>query len=143
MGRFASTASLYEQLRPPYPPEFFRSVAETLTLSKRDALIDLGTGPGLLALGFAPYVGRIVGVDPEPSMLAAAQEAAARAGQDFTLIEGKAEESTRGHRPVRNCHDRARVTLDGTRRDAEVARTNGRRGRRDPHLRVVRCRGRA
>jgi SAM-dependent methyltransferase len=91
MGRFASTASLYEQLRPPYPPEFFRSVAETLALSKRDALIDLGTGPGLLALGFAPYVGRIVGVDPERSMLAAAQEAAARAGQDFTLIEGKAE----------------------------------------------------
>ena len=92
MGRFATTASLYEQLRPPYPPEFFRSIAETLTLSKRHALIDLGTGPGLLALGFAPYVGRIAGVDPEPSMIAAAREAAARAGQDVMLIEGKAED---------------------------------------------------
>jgi SAM-dependent methyltransferase len=91
MGRFASTVALYEELRPPYPPEFFRTVAERLKLSKQHALIDLGTGPGLLALGFAPYVGRIVGVDPEPGMLAAAREAAARASQDLTLIEGKAE----------------------------------------------------
>ena len=91
MGRFASTASLYEHLRPPYPSEFFRSVAQKLGLSKRCALIDLGTGPGLLALGFAPYVGRIVGVDPEPAMLEAARGAAVSAGRDLTLIEGKAE----------------------------------------------------
>ncbi|KJC46977.1 methylase [Bradyrhizobium sp. LTSP849] len=91
MGRFASTASLYEHLRPPYPSEFFRSVAQKLGLSKRCGLIDLGTGPGLLALGFAPYVGRIVGVDPEPAMLEAARRAAANAGHALTLIEGKAE----------------------------------------------------
>jgi SAM-dependent methyltransferase len=91
MGRFASTVALYEELRPPYPRKFFRVVAERLKLSKQHALIDLGTGPGLLALGFAPYVGRIVGVDPEPGMLAAAREAAARSGHDFALIEGRAE----------------------------------------------------
>jgi SAM-dependent methyltransferase len=91
MGRFASTALFYEELRPPYPPEFFREVARQLKLSRHHALIDLGTGPGLLALGFAPYVGRITGVDPEPEMLAAANEAAARARADLKLIEGKAE----------------------------------------------------
>jgi SAM-dependent methyltransferase len=91
MGRFATTAALYEELRPPYPAEFFRSVAERLHLSRQSALIDLGTGPGVLALGFASYVGRIVGVDPEPEMLAAAERAAVRAGQALTLIEGKAE----------------------------------------------------
>lgn len=91
MGRFASTASLYEHLRPPYPPEFFRSVAQRLGLSRRCGLIDLGTGPGVLALGFAPYVGRIVGVDPEPAMLDAARGAAARAGHTLALIEAKAE----------------------------------------------------
>ncbi|OKO85231.1 methylase [Bradyrhizobium sp. NAS80.1] len=91
MGRFASIASLYEHLRPPYPPEFFRSVAQRLSLCERNALIDLGTGPGLLALGFAGYVGRIVGVDPEPAMLEAARRAAASAGHALTLIEGKAE----------------------------------------------------
>jgi SAM-dependent methyltransferase len=91
MGRFASTASTYEHLRPPYPDAFFRSVAQKLGLSERCALIDLGTGPGLLALGFAPYVGRIVGVDPEAAMIEAARQAAARAGQKLALIEGKAE----------------------------------------------------
>ncbi|HLG80544.1 MAG TPA: class I SAM-dependent methyltransferase [Bradyrhizobium sp.] len=91
MGRFASTVGLYEALRPPYPPAFFRNVAEQLKLSRHHALIDLGTGPGLLALGFAPHVGRLVGVDPEPGMLAAAREGAARAGVDLTLIEGKVE----------------------------------------------------
>ncbi|MCP3406290.1 class I SAM-dependent methyltransferase [Bradyrhizobium sp. CCGB01] len=91
MGRFASTASLYEHLRPPYPSEFFRSVAQKLGLSAHHTLIDLGTGPGLLALGFAGYVGRVVGVDPEPAMLDAARAAAASAGQALTLIEGKAE----------------------------------------------------
>ena len=93
MGRFATTASSsMKHLRPPYPPEFFRSGRGDADAAKRHALIDLGTGPGLLALGFAPYVGRVVGVDPEPLMIAAAREAAARAGQDFALIEGKAED---------------------------------------------------
>jgi SAM-dependent methyltransferase len=91
MGRFATTVPLYEQFRTPYPAAFFHTVAERLGFSKAHALIDLGTGPGLLALGFAPYVGRLVGVDPEPAMLAAAREAAARRAVDFTLIEGRAE----------------------------------------------------
>jgi SAM-dependent methyltransferase len=92
MGRFATTAEFYEQYRPPYPAEFFRAVAEKLKLGKSHALIDLGTGPGVLALGFAPCVGRVVGVDPEPAMLAAARAAAARAGTGITFIEGKAED---------------------------------------------------
>ena len=91
MGRFATTAALYAQFRPPYPPEFFRAVAQRLRLGKQHALIDLGTGPGLIALGFAPYVGRIVGVDPEPAMLEVAGRAAACAGQEFALIESAAE----------------------------------------------------
>jgi hypothetical protein len=54
MGRFATTVPLYGELRPPYPAEFFRNVAQRLRLRNEHALIDLGTGPGLLALGFAP-----------------------------------------------------------------------------------------
>ena len=92
MGRFATTAEFYEQYRPPYPAEFFRAVAEKLTLDKRHALIDLGTGPGVLAFGFAPSVGRLIGVDPEPAMLAAARAAAARTDAEVTFIEGRAED---------------------------------------------------
>ena len=57
-------------------------------------MLDLGTGPGLLALGFAPHVGRVVGVDVEPAMLEIAREAAVRAGHDLTLIESPAEQMT-------------------------------------------------
>ena len=92
MGRFATTAILYEQFRPPYPPAFFKEVAEHLELKKGQALIDLGTGPAPLALGFAQYVGRVVAVDPEPSMLDAARAAIRRAGQEITLVQSTAED---------------------------------------------------
>lgn len=92
MGRFATTVALYEELRPPYPVEFFRNAAQRLSLGKQHALVDLGTGPGLLALGFAPHVGRVVGVDPEPAMIAAARNAAVRASQALVLIESRAED---------------------------------------------------
>jgi SAM-dependent methyltransferase len=91
MGRFETTVPLYAELRPPYPAEFFRTVAGKLGFSRQDALIDLGTGPGLLALGFAPYVGRVTGVDLEPEMLAVARQATEQQRRAFTLIEGKAE----------------------------------------------------
>ncbi len=92
MGRFASTAELYEQYRPAYPPEFFRAVAQKLNLSQQQTVLDIGTGPGLLALGFAAYAGRVTAIDPEPAMLAAARRAMARAGQTVHLIEGRAED---------------------------------------------------
>jgi len=92
MGRFETTAQTYAAHREPYPPAFFSAVAKALNLTGREALIDLGTGPGLLALGFAPYVGRIVGIDPEPAMIAEARRAAATAKVKFPVIDGCAED---------------------------------------------------
>lgn len=57
-------------------------------------MIDLGTGPGLLVLGFAPYVGRVIGVDPEPLMVVEARRAAAAAKTDWPVIEARAEDLT-------------------------------------------------
>jgi SAM-dependent methyltransferase len=92
MGRFDTTAAAYTARREPYPPAFFAQAAKVLGLTGREALIDLGTGPGLLALGFAPYVARIVGVDPEPAMVAQARKAATAAGADFPVHLGRAED---------------------------------------------------
>jgi ubiquinone/menaquinone biosynthesis C-methylase UbiE len=91
MGRFETTAPLYAAHREPYPAAFFAEVAKTLALDGHEAMIDLGTGPGLLAFGFAPYVGSVVGVDPEPAMIAEAQQAALSQKIALTLIEGRAE----------------------------------------------------
>ena len=92
MGRFASTVAYYERSRPPYGSLFFEEVARRLAFRGTERLLDLGTGPGILALGFAPWVGELVGVDPEPAMLVAARSAADRAGVPLRLIEGPAED---------------------------------------------------
>jgi len=92
MGRFASTVPFYARFREPYPPEFFSTVAERLALAPDTKLLDAGCGPGLLAIGFAPYVGHCTGVDPEPDMIRAARAAADAAGVQLQLIEGRLED---------------------------------------------------
>ncbi len=91
MSRFASTVDFYERFRAPYPVAFFEKVASSLSITPDKSLIDLGTGPGLLALGFAPYARTITAVDPEPAMLALARQASVRAARPITFIEGTVE----------------------------------------------------
>ena len=93
MGRFASTVAYYESARPAYAPAFFAAAARELELRGDERLLDVGTGPGLLAIGFAPYCAEVVGLDPEPDMLAAARDAAQRAGVRLSLIEGRVEDA--------------------------------------------------
>src|SRR5450631_1023600 len=92
MGRFASTVEFYARYREPYPPEFFQKVAEQIGLRGDESLLDVGCGPGMLAIGFAPFVESCTGLDPEPGMIAAAKDAAAQAGVALSLIEGRIEE---------------------------------------------------
>ena len=93
MGRFASTIPYYSRYREPYPAVFFSTVAERLALRGGERLLDVGCGPGLLAIGFAPFVDSCTGVDPEPGMLAAARTAAAAAGVKLDLVEARIEDA--------------------------------------------------
>lgn len=92
MGRFETTAETYERFREPYPAAFFAKVAERLGLEGNERLIDLGTGPGILALGFAPFMGSVLGVDPETEMIGVARANAAEAGVTLPLIQGRTED---------------------------------------------------
>ncbi|HET7206086.1 MAG TPA: class I SAM-dependent methyltransferase [Terriglobales bacterium] len=94
MGRFASTIPFYTRYREPYPPAFFDKIASELPLSGKERLLDVACGPGLLALGLAPFVSSCTGLDPEPAMLTEAGNAAKRAGVHLKPIEGKLEEFT-------------------------------------------------
>jgi SAM-dependent methyltransferase len=80
MGRFAFTVEFYTRYREPYSEQFFRTVAERLGLKGNEALLDVGCGPGPLAIGFAPFVASCTGLDPEPAMIEAARAAAAQTG---------------------------------------------------------------
>ncbi len=92
MGRFDSTVPFYARYREPYPASFFREVARREGLQGTERLIDIGCGPGSLAIGFAPYVKSCVGVDVETEMLEAARVEAARAGVHVDLIQARIED---------------------------------------------------
>ena len=92
MGRFDSTVPFYARFREPYPASFFREMARREELHGVERLIDIGCGPGSLAIGFAPYVHECVGVDVETEMLAAARLEAARSGVHVELIQARIED---------------------------------------------------
>ncbi len=91
--RFQGAAQHYHA-RPPYAPRLFRWLAEECALGPDDRLLDLGCGPGVIAIGMAPYVGAAVGVDPEPEMLRRARAAAEAAGLNdkVTFVEGSSND---------------------------------------------------
>ena len=96
MGRFNSTVPYYARYREPYPAGFFHEVARRRGLDQAKRLIDIGCGPGSLAIGFAPYVQSCVAVDIETEMLAAARLEAARAGVHLELIQAPIEDLPSG-----------------------------------------------
>jgi SAM-dependent methyltransferase len=86
--RFRSAAGHYRKGRPAYAPALFDRVAERVGLNRDHAVLDLGCGPGQLAMGFARFAGAVTAIDPEPEMLRIAAADAAEAGITIRFIEG-------------------------------------------------------
>ncbi|MDO9711491.1 class I SAM-dependent methyltransferase [Paracraurococcus lichenis] len=91
-GRFRDLADVYAAGRPTYPPLLARRVATLVGLDGRQDVLDLGTGPGFLALDFHPYARRVTGIDPEPEMLRVARAAAAAAAARIDFVEGSSND---------------------------------------------------
>ena len=86
--RFESAVPYYERYRLGYPERLIGRVVALLGLKAQDPVLDLGSGPGSLAVPFARKGLRVTAADPEPRMLAAAGEAAAAAGVALRLWQG-------------------------------------------------------
>jgi len=78
---FAATAAYYH-FRAPYAPAAIDFLAETFALDATARVLDLGCGPGTLAVPLAALAGEIIAVDPELRMLDAGRAAAQAAGRD-------------------------------------------------------------
>jgi SAM-dependent methyltransferase len=94
---FAGAARYYERGRPPYAPGLADAFARNLALDGRGRLLDVGCGPGTVALRLAALVEAVVGLDPDPEMLACASQAAAERGIiNATWVRQRAEDLPAG-----------------------------------------------
>jgi ubiquinone/menaquinone biosynthesis C-methylase UbiE len=100
-SRFQSTVPFYSRYRLAYPPRLLERVIELTGLEAGDPVLDLGAGPGLLAIPFAAAGMRVTAADPEPVMLQAAEEAARAAGVRLTLWPGGSDDLEPGMGPYR------------------------------------------
>jgi SAM-dependent methyltransferase len=91
-NRFSSAADYYDRFRVPYDPAVIDWVARNVELGPRSAVLDLGCGPGTLAVPFAALAGSVTALDPEPAMLAAASAKADAAGRTITFVEGSSND---------------------------------------------------
>jgi SAM-dependent methyltransferase len=83
----------YARGRPPYSRELRERLQAELALDGAGRLLDVGCGPGTLALELAPCVREAVGLDPDAEMLAEAARLAAELGvANARWVRGLAEE---------------------------------------------------
>ncbi|HEY2068532.1 MAG TPA: class I SAM-dependent methyltransferase [Rhizomicrobium sp.] len=99
--RFQTTVPFYSRYRLNYPAALVDRVIGLLSLKPGDAVLDLGTGPGLLAILFARAGMRVTAIDPEPNMLEAAREAARDAGVAVDFRQGSSFDMPAGIGPFK------------------------------------------
>jgi len=88
---FGRTVADYERFRPGFPDSFFDRLTALDWIAPGRRVLDLGTGTGTLALGFAERGLDATGLDISPELLAAACETATSRGLAARFVEGSAE----------------------------------------------------
>lgn len=90
---YRGSAEHYAIGRPPYSAELRSTLVHELVLDGSGRLLDVGCGPGVVALELAPAFAEVVGVDPDPDMLRVAASLAAGTGiTNARWVEAVAED---------------------------------------------------
>ncbi|MDG4863459.1 class I SAM-dependent methyltransferase [Streptomyces sp. T-3] len=91
---FAGSAGHYRRGRIPYAPGLADVIAKALELDGQGRLLDVGCGPGTVALILADEFREIVGVDPDEGMIAEARLDAVEqgVGDKARWVRARAEE---------------------------------------------------
>jgi ubiquinone/menaquinone biosynthesis C-methylase UbiE len=90
---YRGTAWYYSRFRPPYPEALASVLRDTFGLDGSGRLLDLGCGPGPVAIRLANLFERVVALDPEPEMLIEGRAAAERAGvSNIEWLRGGSED---------------------------------------------------
>jgi 2-polyprenyl-3-methyl-5-hydroxy-6-metoxy-1,4-benzoquinol methylase len=86
---FRTAAAYYLRYRPGYPPALIDRLANAAGVDRRSRVIDLGCGPGSLAIPLAAHAAEVVAVDAEPEMIA---ELSGAAPPNVRAVEARAED---------------------------------------------------
>ena len=90
---FDDAAIYYDRFRAPYAPAALRYMGDTLGLGRDARILDLGCGPGTVAIPLSRRVAEVVAVDPGAAMLSQARRLAALRGvTNIRWIQGRAED---------------------------------------------------
>jgi SAM-dependent methyltransferase len=100
-GLFQGAAAYYERYRLAYPQRLIQRVIGLLGLKPGDAVLDLGCGTGMLAIGFASLGMAVTAMDPEPEMLRATGSAAQAQGVAVAPLLGGSGDLTPAMGPFR------------------------------------------
>lgn len=91
---FAESAPYYPH-RAPYAPEALTFIVETFRLGNHSAVLDLGCGPGTIAIPLSRVVGCVLAIDPSAEMLAEGRRLAAREARlNIEWLQSPAESIT-------------------------------------------------
>ncbi|BAZ02533.1 putative methyltransferase [Tolypothrix tenuis PCC 7101] len=89
---FEGAAESYAQYRTKYPSEVFAKLTEIFHINGQGRLLDLGCGPGLIAIPLSNQFQEVIAVDPDPDMIEEAKRQAQIAGRNnITWLEQGAE----------------------------------------------------
>jgi SAM-dependent methyltransferase len=77
---FADAAPYYDAGRPPYAPGALEMVVAAFGIGPGARVLDLGCGPGTVAIPLSRLGAAVVAVDPDPAMLSEARRLAASRG---------------------------------------------------------------
>jgi SAM-dependent methyltransferase len=91
--RFSTRVADYIKYRPGYPPEIIDHLRQSIGLSDRWTVADVGAGTGISSAVFLAAGCHVIAVEPNPDMRAAAVELLGRDDR-FRAVDGSAEATT-------------------------------------------------
>lgn len=90
---FTGTARYYDRFRAPYAQGAFDFIVKACDLSDRVRALDLGSGPGTIAIPLSYIVAEVVAVDPDADMISEGRRlAVSRRRQNIRWLQSRAED---------------------------------------------------
>jgi SAM-dependent methyltransferase len=93
IARFSNRVENYIKYRPDYPREIINYLTENAGLTTTSVVADVGCGPGISSKMFLENGNRVIGVEPNDAMRAAAIEYLGEF-PDFTVVDGRSDATT-------------------------------------------------